>query len=510
MQTDPSTRRLGLILLSLYLISGASSLAYEILWTRMLSLQFGVSIFGVVATVTAYMAGLGIGSFFGVRWSQRTRHPLRLFALLELSVAGAALIIPVLFQTLDAQFAVMAGNMAFSGWLTLQVVVVTLVLMIPALGMGAGFPLVLRTVQNTRISFAGIYGINALGGALGALLPLWLLPHLGWLSSLRAVAALGLVVGLIALWMSRQRIVDVAPPNSALLRPPWGWVFAYAGIGAGALILEIGWTRLYGMVMLRTEYVLAIILAVFLVGIGAGSLISRYLSQRLWFSVLPVIAGGFAILSLWLLPTLSSWVEQARFDSLAAALMSQASAVVSMTLPVTLVLGAWLPLLAARLGNRYQSGVWLYGANSLGAAVGAMLAGFILIPAFGTSATIVLGAMLLLALGAVLAHGWSPVRPVWAAFVLLGLLAAPVLDMPPVSALMPLAYGQTRPLSLHEDAISITHVVEGPDGQRQLLADLRRMDASSDPTAVAAQMNQVRLPLMLHPEPHHALFLGLG
>jgi spermidine synthase len=510
MQQVLVTRRLGLILISLYLISGAASLCYEILWVRMLSLQFGVSIFGVVATVTAYMAGLGAGSFLGAHWSRKTTRPLRLFALLEFSIAVAALLIPVLFQFLDSQFALLAASVSYSAWLGLQIVVVTLVLMVPALAMGAGFPLILSAVQNTRITLGGIYGINALGGAMGALLPLWLLPNLGWLSSLRAVAMLGFVVAVVALFLSwRNESRGQTSSEPVIQRPALKWLWIYAGIGAAALLLEIGWTRLFGMVMLRTEYVLAIILAVFLLGIGLGSLVARYLTQRFWFTLLPIIASGFAILSLWWLPTLSAWVEQGQFSSLSSALWLQGCAVVTLTLPVTLVLGAWLPLLATRLGNRFQSGVWLYGANSMGAASGTLLAGFVLIPSIGSSATIVVGAGLLLVLGLTIAQAWAS-RAVWFAVLILGFAVVPVLEMPSVAKLMPQAYGNVRLLNLNEDAISITHVVERSDGQHLLLADMRRMDASSDPTAVVVQRNQVRLPLLLHPEPRSLLLLGLG
>lgn len=504
--TTITSNRLGFVLISLYLISGAASLAYEILWTRMLSLQFGVSIFGVVATVTAYMIGLGVGSLVGTRWSRQTRHPLRLFAILELCVAFAALVIPVFFQMLDVQFAAIAATTGYTGWLTLQIVIVILVLMVPALAMGAGFPLILTAVQNTTITLGGIYGINAIGGALGALLPLWLLPTLGWLTSLRAIALLGVVVGLIALWLSLKKETESVTTHSSVERPSWKWLLSYAGIGTGALMLEIGWARMFGMVMLRTEYVLAIILAVYLTGIGLGSLLARYLVREIWFTILPVLACAFAIASLWWVPELSAWVEGAHFQSLASALLLQGSAIASLTLPVTLVLGAWLPLFAARLGNRYQSGVWLYGANSIGAAIGALLAGFILIPSIGTATTIVIGAMLLLILGLV----WSSSRIAWSSVLVLGIAAIPVMEMSSVPELLPRAYGDAHNLTLHEDAISITHVVEKTDGQRQLLADLRRMDASSEPTAVVVQMNQSRLPLLLHPEPQQVLFLGLG
>ena len=58
--------KLWWLVVILYCFSGLTGLAYEVLWSRMLSMQFGVSIFGVVLTVTAFMLGLGLGSLAGV------------------------------------------------------------------------------------------------------------------------------------------------------------------------------------------------------------------------------------------------------------------------------------------------------------------------------------------------------------------------------------------------------------------------------------------------------------
>ena len=66
-----------LIILFCYTLSGMISLGYEVLWARMLSLQFGVSIFGVVVTVTAFMLGLGLGSLGGTVLARRNSVPLR-------------------------------------------------------------------------------------------------------------------------------------------------------------------------------------------------------------------------------------------------------------------------------------------------------------------------------------------------------------------------------------------------------------------------------------------------
>lgn len=499
---------LGHFLIASYWFSGGVSLAYEVLWTRMLSIQFGVSIFGVVVTVAAFMAGLGMGSLLGSHLRQQSTRPLRLFAFLELAVACSAIIIPILLQTLESHFSLLAGEASLASWYSLQMLIVMLVLTLPALAMGAGFPLILAAAGNTRVSLGGIYGMNALGGAVGALIPLWLLPSIGWLASLYSVAGIGLLVAFVLLTLSWrfERTVEISTANVAEARPSWRWLLIYGGIGTAALMLEIAWTRLFGMVLLRTEYVLAIILAIFLLGIGMGSILARRLSHPYWFTALPMVAAAFAILSLWCLPPLASWVESGRFTSLTQALIQQGAVVAALTLPVTLVLGAWLPLLTTRLGNYHHGGVWLYGANSLGAALGTLLAGFVLIPAIGSSATIVLGAMLLLVLGL----SWAHTPRAWLALIVLGVVAVPVLEMPEVSRLMPQAYADARQVSLHEDAISITHVVERGDGQRQLLADMQRMDASSDPTAVVVQMNQARLPLLLHSHPASVLFLGLG
>ncbi len=91
------------------------------------------------------------------------------------------------------------------------------------------------------------------------------------------------------------------------------------------------------------------------------------------------------------------------------------------------------------------------------------------------------------------------------------LLAAwPLRNMPPVHDLLPKIEADSRNLYLYEDAISLTHVVQQQDGQRVLLSDLQRMDASTDPSAVEIQMDQARLALLLHPAPKSVLFLGLG
>ncbi|MDQ6981588.1 MAG: fused MFS/spermidine synthase [Mariprofundus sp.] len=508
-------RRLAWALLCLYGATGVTALAYEVLWTRMLSLMFGISIFGVVFTVTAFMAGLGVGSFVltgrGLRMS--ARRALIFLAMLEGGIALYALGLPLIMPWLDAGLISLGSQLSLSGWQSLQGGAVLLMLFPAALAMGMAFTLALRAAVAVQVSLASMYGVNALGGALGAVLPLFLLPTLGWRLSLWIIAALGLLLAGSVWLLSRAMSAENKPVGDVLTsvrRPPWLDLLAYAGIGAAALMLEVVWTRLFGMVLLRTEYILAILLLVYLVGIGLGSLLARHMRTNLWLNLLPGLAAITAVAGLYVLGHISRWATNADFSSLTIAMLSEGAVVALCTLPVTLLLGAWLPLLARHFHREEAGGGgWWYGANSLGAALGAMLAGFVLLSWLGSALSLCVAALLLLICG----MRWVTDRRVWLLLPMLLLLILPVRTLPQVSALLP-ALADSVNQSIHEDAVSLTHVVERQQGlmrgQLILLSDLQRMDASSDPTAVTVQRNQARLPLLLHPEPHSVLFLGLG
>lgn len=495
----------GWALSALYFSSGTASLAYEVLWARLLSVQFGVSIFGVVITVSAFMAGLGIGSVLGTRASTRIAHPLRYFALLECGVGLFALIMPWIAQKATSPFAEFSQHSGLAGWYGLQLGADFLLLLAPAVALGAGFPLLLTAARETGASLGRLYGINAMGGVVGALLPLALLPALGWLVATQLFSVLSIAIGVVAYLLAGHTTTRPTAASNAAM-PALKITLLYAVVGAAALILEMGWTRIFGMILLRTEYVLAVIIAVFLFGIGAGSVIAKRLLHPVWIKLLPIIASLGGVATLWLLAPLSRWIEATQFLSLTDALFVQGAILALITLPVTLALGAWLPLLTARVGGDVRQGAWLYGANSLGAALGTMLAGFVLIPTIGTVATIGSASLLLLVSGLALASA----RRTWLVIVPVVFLLFPVLHLPPVAQLLPRALGDVTDRRLHEDALSLTHVVERADGQRLLLDDLQRMDAASDPDAVVAQQNQARLPLLLHPQPNSVLFLGMG
>jgi len=505
-RTDMKRTNAAVLLLVLYGLSGVTALAYEVLWTRMLSLLFGISILGVVVTVAAFMLGLGLGSFMGCRWQGTVKNTLRLLAAIEISVALYAVFLPTLMPWLQGLWLSVDDLAVWQFW---QIASALWVLCLPAMALGFAFPAMLRVGKSLQLSLGSLYGINTMGGALGALLPLMLLPLVGWVLAIQSVAGLGVLLGLALLYLSwRLAAADStespSSPNSGRVTD-YASLLVYAGMGAGALMLEIAWTRAYGMILLRTEYVLAVILAVFLVGIGAGSAIATYLPRSRALQFMPVLVALMAVAGLYAFPQINAWGQSMSFDSLSMTLLFQGLLIALCTLPVTLALGAWLPLIATR-----DEGAWLYAANSVGACLGALVAGFVFIPWLGTAATWLLAAALIMLCGC---YWQSEAKRLPSAAVSLALfivLAWPVYHLPPAALLLQAELPASTDLYQHEDAISITHVVQRQDGQRILLADLQRMDASSDPTSVAVQKNQARLPMFLHGKAENVLFLGLG
>jgi spermidine synthase len=484
-------------------LSGLSGVAYEVLWARMLGLQFGVSTFAAVVTVAAFMLGLAGGSALMAGRAVRSHRPLRLLALLEVGIALFALLLPWGVHLTTPLIDAAAGHLPSSQWHALLALAALVLLMLPAAAMGAGFPLLLEGWRRYGRDIGTAYGSNTLGGGAGALLPLLLLPSVGWSHAIRAVALLGLCVaaGLVMLDGRGQGAAQAARPASEG-QPSSMLLLNYGVIGAASLLLEMAWLRLFSLLMLRTEYVLALILAVMLLGMGLGSLMASRARDSRMLNALPWCACGYAIAGLWLLPRFSGWIEQVNFNSLGAAMLGQGALLFALTLPVTLSLGAWLPALSSRFK---LNGTWLYSVNSLGAALGAVLY-VVLLPRIGSCGALALAAVLLLLSGLILGRS----RLAWLGVPLVLAAAWFAAVLPQVKELLPQAMAGSRDLYRYEDAIAITQVVEQGDGQRVLLTDLRRRDASTEPTAVFVQTNQARLPLLLHAQPRTVLFLGIG
>jgi len=416
------------LVVAIYAISGAAALVYEVAWTRLLALQLGHTVAAASAVLAAFMGGLAAGaSIAGMIPSLSSANrsaALRIYAILELIVAGAALLLPIaLGLTIPLlTWAYADGHSPVT--LTLVRVTVSLVLVgIPAAAMGATFPVATAAIARVSSDAGLLYTTNTIGAALGAIAAgFWLIPTFGLRATTWVGVALNIAAAAGAWWLSHQ---DDATPGLATAKPratshrpdksaasiavvmPGLAAAAAALSGFSALVYEVVWTRLLALVIGPTTYAFATMAASFIAGIAIGSAVGTRIASRthrpgLWTGAAMAIAGAAATASAWYAATqlpLSVALEVADPSAdLSGVLWQEALRVALLLLPMTMALGAAFPLTLAMAGGTEtavaRDAARVYAANTFGAIVGALCAGFVLIPWLGLRDSIRAAALL--------------------------------------------------------------------------------------------------------------------
>src|SRR5947208_6044961 len=130
------------LLLVLFFCSGISGLFYQVLWLRILSLVFGVTIFAVSTVLASFMAGLAVGSFGAGKLADRLRNPLAAYGVAELLIGLTALVTPELILGLQGVYQTLYGALGGAPLLVAaaRIVLAFLILLVPTSLMGAPLP----------------------------------------------------------------------------------------------------------------------------------------------------------------------------------------------------------------------------------------------------------------------------------------------------------------------------------------------------------------------------------
>src|SRR5581483_4029313 len=198
------------LLLALFFCSGICGLIYQVLWLRILTLVFGVTVFAVSTVLASFMAGLALGSFGAGKLADRCRNPLAVYGLTEVLIGLTALATP---EAIGALQGVYRGLYELLGGAPLVVgaarlALAFLILLVPTSLMGATLPIVVKSslLRSGRLSqnVSVLYAVNTFGAIVGAASTGFILiPGLGIHTTVRLAAALNLAVGLAALIAAR-------------------------------------------------------------------------------------------------------------------------------------------------------------------------------------------------------------------------------------------------------------------------------------------------------------------
>lgn len=214
-----------------YGLSGAATLADEVVWTRFLQLVLGSSVYAVAAMLSALMAGLAVGGWLGARRGDRIARPARAIALCEVGVAATALLsLPLLRLVQELHLVTYARFQLHPGlYFAIDALVAAPAVVLPTVLMGFTFPLVARLAVEAdggRVAEAvgGAYAANTVGAIAGsALAGFVLVPAAGLWGALLASAAANVAAAALVLAAARAPVRALGAVAALAVLAPIAW-----------------------------------------------------------------------------------------------------------------------------------------------------------------------------------------------------------------------------------------------------------------------------------------------
>ncbi len=408
---------------SFLLLSGIASLTYQVVWVRLLGISMGSTSASISTVLAAFFFGLAIGSYFAERLTKNIISDLRPYLILEAIIAISGLLLLPVLVNLDS---VIAGTPGLAATVPMKFIVTMILLSIPTICMGATFPvmatLLIRRQNDCGMRMSQLYSLNTAGAVLGAILsgfvfiPAWGLDGAVYLAvsiNLSIVAAgyyFNKRIRLEPLEETKQVDINTNQTLNVLSETPLFQKRALSILfitGFVSIACEVAWTKYLSIFTGSTIYGFSAILAIFLVGISLGSwairnYISRIKNPDFWVSIL-VIALGLSLIgtrvALTWVPDFYEFIGQLHVDDWLIRALKYGLVFIILIIP-TFILGALFPInlklycgdvngIRSRIGKAYA-------VNTVASIFGAVLAGFVIIPMFGTDQLLTAMAFLLL------------------------------------------------------------------------------------------------------------------
>ncbi len=410
--------------LIIFFISGFTSLVLEVVWAKQACLIFGNTTLASAAVISAFMAGLALGSYqFGRIADKYPDNALRFYAVLEGGVGLFALCFPLLIHALAPIYKLVYRNFYqhFLEISAIRFMLSFLVLGIPTTLMGGTFPLLSRSLSgnagfiNEKVN--KLYTVNLLGAMTGSFVSGFLLVSAFGLQRTSFIAA-GLNLGIFLYVMIRlkQRTLDISENNVEIARAAsaagqgdvrsldkrtTAFIAGLMAIhGFNAFMIQICWARAMALILGSSVYSFSAVLFTFLAGLSLGAyLISKAAHRRVLVSLSHVgfmeIAIGTSILLFipvfeWLIYFFVRIYPIIQSTTFLVFLTQFVFCALSMIVP-TFIIGLVFPATLYYLGNSERIGQITgatYAANTLGGIFGCLLSAVFFISTFGLIGTI--------------------------------------------------------------------------------------------------------------------------
>ncbi|NOZ54093.1 MAG: hypothetical protein GXP08_13345 [Gammaproteobacteria bacterium] len=395
------------------LLSGLASLTYQVVWVRLLGLSMGSTSASISIVLAAFFLGLALGSYLAERLIKNRFNILNVYIVLEVIIGLSGLVLLPILLNLDLFMS------AFSQWgslLEFKFIVTMALLIVPTMCMGATFPvmasILVRKNAEIGLRVSQLYSFNTGGAVLGAVLAGFVfVPNWGLDGAVYIAVLINASIVVMAIYakkiikspseeMGHGASEETFPVsgNSANEAAPLRMqaLLVLFATGFVAIATEVGWTKYLSIFTGTTIYGFAAILAIFLFGIAIGSWVIRsrldHIKQpEYWMAIGLVLLGVSLLFARGMLSFLPAFYESINHFPADAWLRHamKYTIVFFMLIVPTVLFGALFPLnLKLYCGNltgvRARIGK-AYAINTVASILGSVVAGFWIIPVYGTN-----------------------------------------------------------------------------------------------------------------------------
>ena len=542
----------NILIYLLFALSGISGLIYEGTWARYLKLFLGHSSYGQILTLCIYMGGLALGSFIAGKLTARIKRPLLAYGITELFIGLGGMFYHPLY--------VFATNLFYDSELgrtvnaeAIKIAIATFSTLPIAILLGMTFPFIAaglsrRDGDSGKTSLPLLYFTNSLGACFGILFASYvLIPTLGNANTLRIAGIINFILFLF-FWRigkntgagegdSQKATARVAPTMGTAHGGVKWWLVFSALTGLTSFVYEIVWIRLLSLLMGSSSHSFDQMLSAFILGLALGGfackkLLAKNFEPLKLLAFAQILMAFFAVCTLYFHVPFWAAMNEAHqiFNQTATgyvfwSFFKYALAVLWMV-PTSFFAGMTLPVLTYLLVKNTGSEGYVgsvYGWNTIGAILGSVGTGLLLLPVFQLKGALLIGVFLDLILGlAILFRFFPSYRKnfAFASVCVLAFMPSLFMDFSPEKITsgifrsylvakhkekIDVRNGKTATISLHEGEGGV-YVRTNGKADASLATDRTKPISGDELTQSATAF----MPMAMRNAPYNAAMVGLG
>lgn len=524
--------------------SGFASVLYQVVWLRLFSLSVGSTSISLSIVIGSFFLGMGLGSLLSRYIKEQKSYTILPYVVLEIVIGLCGILsLPVL---LHLDWIVVNYGLFFDSEIW-KFLLVFILILVPTAAMGATLPVVstllIYHAKYEGDMYARIYSFNTFGAVLGAFLGGFLIiPSVGLDGAIYIASGINFFVALQAyvffkhksfhiLKREKPQCHSLLKTNPKLRKKALVVLFV---TGFVSIATEIGWTKFLIIFTGSTIYGFSILLTILLFGIAVGAwMVRKYINKienkTVWLSYALATLGILLILTYSGLSYVAPVYTYLNSTSLSIALQDSIKYMLIFILlfPSSFLLGAIFPLSISlyvqNTQNILKGSSIAFGVNTIAGVLASLVAGFWIIPFYGTATLLVLMVLLVVAVTSIffydIALKQHRIRLVFfASLSFIMLFVFPKLDFKPLIAA---TYNHTQQISnttpnityLKESKGSVIALIEDNEHYVRVLNNglsESSIDIFNDDNVNLAESFLALIPYFFHKDPKDTFIVGFG